>query len=76
MSVSRHVFSEPDHRIFLKFLMKLGHFKGKQVTASFLGKKLILGIMPKNTLKIVFFGFCKQKKVHQHVDSWGLNQVP
>ena len=76
MSVNRHVFSKSDHRIFLKLLMTLGHFKGKQVTASFLGKNLILGIMPKNTLKIVFFGFCKQKKVHRCVDSWVLNQAP
>ena len=77
VSVSRHVFSESDHRIFLKLLMKLEHFKGKQVTARFLGKNLILGIISKNTLKIVFFGFRKQKKkVHRCVDSWGLNQAP
>ena len=58
MSVDKLIFSKRDHRIFLKLLMKFECLKGKKLTT--LGKNLILGIMPKSTPKIGFFGFCEK----------------
>ena len=56
-----HVLSKTAHWSFLKIVMKLGCLKGKKLTEpDFFGKKLILGIMPKNTPKIMFFGLCKK----------------
>ena len=76
MSVGKRVFSKTTHRFFLKLLMKLGSLKGKKLAElDFGGGNLILGIMPKNTLKIGLFGFCK-KIVHWSVDFLNLNHVP
>ena len=73
MSVGKRVVCKTAHRIFLKLLTELGCLNGKKLTAGLLGKNLIMGIMPQNTLKIgvfLFFWLCK-KKVHWCVDFFG-----
>ena len=64
MSVDEHIFSKMAYRVFLKLLMKLRCLKGKKNDrARFLGKNLILGIMPKNTPKIGFFWILQKKYI-------------
>ena len=60
MSVDKHVFLEVAHRIFLSLLKKVRCLKGEKLTIRFLGKNLILRIMPQNTPKIGFSEFCKE----------------
>ena len=54
MSVGKYVFSKAAHKSFLKLLVKLGCYKGNNLTGPIFGKNHILG-MSKNTTEIVFF---------------------
>ena len=59
ISVGKRVFSKTSHRISLKFLLKLGSFKGKKLTELY-RKKSQFGDNAQHTPKTGFFEFCKK----------------
>ena len=61
MSVGKRVFFKM--RFLLKLLMKLGALRVKTDIVGFFGQNLVLGIRPKNTPKIGFFGFRKKNSL-------------
>ena len=63
MSVGKHFFSKTAHRIFLKFLVKLGWLKGKKLTELDFWEKSYFGDNDQKCF-LFFFGICKKKIDH------------